>query len=208
MFEKIKQNKFLNVIWNIIYTILVILVLLILVVVALQRFSNNKIALGGFRIFNIVTESMVPVYNVGDVILDKQVDIKDLKKGDDITYQGKTGDFAGKIVTHRIESIEQNEDGTYKIITKGIANSLEDPEITGNDVQGKVIYKFWTLSLLSKIIYKDLKSMYFLIFIPIAVIIFINIRKIYLSIFNKDENDSNSEDDSKKESDDDKNTKE
>lgn len=208
MFEKIKQNKFLNVIWNIIYTILVILVLLILVVVALQRFSNNKIALGGFRIFNIVTESMVPVYNVGDVILDKQVDIKDLKKGDDITYQGKTGDFAGRIVTHRIESIEQNEDGTYKIITKGIANSLEDPEITGNDVQGKVIYKFWTLSLLSKIIYKDLKSMYFLIFIPIAVIIFINIRKIYLSIFNKDENDSNSEDDSKKESDDDKNTKE
>ncbi len=208
MFEKIKQNKFLNVIWNIIYTILVILVLLILVVVALQRFSNNKIALGGFRIFNIVTESMVPVYNVGDVILDKQVDIKDLKKGDDITYQGKTGDFAGRIVTHRIESIEQNEDGTYKIITKGVANSLEDPEITGNDVQGKVIYKFWTLSLLSKIIYKDLKSMYFLIFIPIAVIIFINIRKIYLSIFNKDENDSNSEDDSKKESDDDKNTKE
>ena len=148
---------------------------------------------------------MVPVYDVGDVILDKQVEPKDLKVGDDITYQGKEGDFNGRIVTHRIQSIDLQEDGTYKIITKGVANPIEDPAITDKDVQGKVMHKFIVLSFLSKIVYKDLRSMYFLIFIPIAVIIFINIRKIYLDLTEK--NDSDSEDKTNEETKDEKENK-
>ena len=189
MFEKIKENKFLKVLWNIIYTCLFIFVVLILAVVVMQRFSNNKTSLGGFRIFNIVTESMVPVYKVGDVILDKEVDVSELKKGDDVTYTGKKGNFAGRIVTHRIESIEKQDDGSYKIVTKGVANAIEDPEITENEIQGKVIYKFIVISFLSKLINNDLRTMYILIFIPIAVIIFINIK----SFTNKDKGDKEDE---------------
>lgn len=182
MFEKIKENKFLKILWNIIYTFLFVFVVLILAVVVMQRFSNNKTSLGGFRIYNIITESMVPVYNVGDVILDKEVDASELKKGDDITYTGTKGNFAGRVVTHRIESIEKNDDGSYTIVTKGVANSMSDPEITENEVQGKVIYRFVVISFLSKLINNDLKTMYILIFIPIAVIIFINI----MNFTNKD----------------------
>ncbi len=192
--KKMKQNKILKVIGNIIYGLLVLFVVLLLLVVVLQRFSNNTITLGGFRIFNIATESMVPVYDVGDVIIDKKVDPKDLKAGDDISYLGKERDFAGKIVTHRIESIEKQEDGTYKIITKGVANAFADPEITDSQVQGKVIYKFITLSFISKIIRKSLVMMYVLIFIPIGIIIFINLKNFFSR--NKDqEDDDDSKDD-------------
>lgn len=133
---------------------------------------------------------MKPVYNVGDVIIEKEVSPSDLKVGDDITYLGKEGDFAGKIVTHRIQKIEKTEDGTYKIITKGVANVLEDPEITDAQIQGKVLYKIRTLSFLSNVVNKSLAVMYIWIFIPIGLIIFINIRRIYLDATeSKDENE-------------------
>lgn len=201
-FKKLKENKVISIIGNIIYTLLIIFILLLLIVVAIQRFSNNTISVAGFRIFNIVTPSMVPEYKVGEVILDKSVAPEELKKGDDITYLGKEGDFAGKVVTHRIEEIEKKDDG-YRIVTKGIANTLQDPEITEKQVQGKVIYKFIVLSLLSKLINNDLKTMYILIFIPFAIILFINIKKLT----DKDEEDDDDEKENVEEKEKNKDTK-
>lgn len=196
MFEKIKDNKFLRFLGNFLYIILVILVLLILLVVALQRFSNNTIALGGFRIFNILTGSMEPEYGVGDIILTKEVKPKEIKVGDDITYLGKEGDFNGKIVTHRVRAVIPSETGEYKFITQGLTNDIADPEITASQVQGKVIYKTVILSFISGLV-NNLYSMYFVIFIPIAIIIFINIRRIYLDIVGGDDEDEDKNDNKK-----------
>lgn len=196
MFEKIKDNKFLRFLGNFLYIILVILVLLILLVVALQRFSNNTIALGGFRIFNILTGSMEPEYGVGDIILIKEVEPKEIKVGDDITYLGKEGDFNGKIVTHRVRAVIPSETGEYKFITQGLTNDIADPEITASQVQGKVIYKTVILSFISGLV-NNLYSMYFVIFIPIAIIIFINIRRIYLDIVGGDDEDEDKNDNKK-----------
>ena len=69
MLKKIKENKVLRAIYNILYTILLILVIAILIVVTLQRVSNNNITIAGIRMFNIVTESMVPKYVVGDILI-------------------------------------------------------------------------------------------------------------------------------------------
>ena len=103
--------------------------------------------------------------------------------GDNITYKGKLGGTKDKIVTHQVISIEQKEDGNYKIVTKGLANLAEDPEIDQTQVQGKIIYKIQTLSFISKLI-SNVYIFYFLIFIPIALIIFKLIRNISL---NKDD---------------------
>ena len=60
MLKKITENPVLKLINNIVYVILFLIVASVLFVVILQRASNNDIALGGIRIFNIVSESMVP----------------------------------------------------------------------------------------------------------------------------------------------------
>ena len=174
LFKKIKENKALKIIGNILYILLFVIVLLMLVVVILQRASDNSISLGGYRLFTVATGSMEPKYEVGDILISKEINPKDIQIGDDIVYRGKEGSFNGKVVTHQVVSI-RDEEGNKKIITKGIANTEEDPEIDSTQVYGKVIYKVQTLSFISQII-KNIYVFYFIIFVPIAIIIFRQIR--------------------------------
>ena len=148
--KKIKENKALKIIGNILYVLLFIIVLLMLVVVILQRVSDNSISLGGYRLFTVATGSMEPEYNVGDILLSKQVDINEIKVGDDVVYRGEEGSFKDKIVTHRVISIRE-ENGEKKFTTQGIANTEEDPEIDSSQIYGKVIYKVKTLSFIGQI---------------------------------------------------------
>ena len=174
--QKLKQNKALNIIGNILYILLFIIVLLMLIVVILQRVTDNSVAIGGYRIFTVATGSMVPKYEVGDILIAKEIEPSEIKVDDDIVYKGNTGSFKDKVVTHRVVSIDE-ENGEYKIVTKGIANEEEDPEITDSQVYGKVVYKVQTLSFISRLI-SNIYIFYFFIFVPIAIIIFKQIRQI------------------------------
>ena len=186
LFKKMKENKALKLIGNILYILLFVIIVLMLVVVILQRVSDNSISLGGYRLFTVATGSMEPKYEVGDILISKEIDQNDIKVGDDIVYRGKEGSFNGKVVTHQVVSI-RDEEKKKKIITKGIANTEEDPEIDGTQVYGKVIYKVQTLSFISQII-KNIYVFYFIIFVPIAIIIFRQIRYYLRKDDDEDEN--------------------
>ena len=164
--------KILKSIWSLFRTIVTIILVILIAIIITQRVSNNQKAIAGFRVFNVITESMVPEYKVGDTILTKTVNPSELKIGDDITYMGKKDPFKGMIITHRIVKIEKQEDGKYLIQTKGLANDIEDPEINESQVYGKVIYKIKTISFLNGII-GNLFGMYFAIFIPFGIITFV-----------------------------------
>lgn len=75
----------------------------------------------------------------------------------------------GKIVTHKIIE-KREENGKLFFTTKGIANEEADPEISEDQIYGKIVYKTIILSFISKII-NNIYAFYFLIFIPIAIII-------------------------------------
>ena len=191
--QKIKQNKPLKVIGEILYILLFLIVILMLIVVILQRVTDNSVTIGGFRIFTVATGSMVPKYEVGDVLISKEIDPSEIKVGDDIVYKGKEGSFNGKVVTHRVISIEE-QGGEYHIITQGIANEQADPEITDEQVYGKIIYKVKTLSFISKMV-SNIYIFYFFIFIPIAILIVKQIRQIATS--NEEEDDDDEEQETK-----------
>ena len=159
-----------------------------LILVILQKTSNNSLSIGGYRIFQIASGSMEPKYNVGDILIAKETDKSELKVGDAIVYKGLEGSFKDKFVTHEIQSIEKQDNGVYKIVTKGIANIQEDPEITSDQVYGKIVYKVQTLSWLSKKI-SDIYVFYFLIFVPIGIIIYKQIRTLIKE--DKEDNEDN-----------------
>ena len=191
MFEKIRNNKILKVIGNILYTLLFILVILMLVVVILQRVTDNSVALGGYRLFTVATGSMVPKYEVGNILISKEIAPSEIQLEDDVVYKGKEGSFKDRVVTHQVIDIRE-EEGKYKFITKGIANIEEDPEISEEQIYGKIIYKVKSLSYISQMI-SNIYVFYFVIFIPIALLIFKQIRNIALSREDDEEEDEEEE---------------
>lgn len=192
--KELKGNKILKFIWNILYTLFFIVVVLMLIVVIMQRATNNNITIGGVRMFSVATGSMIPVYEVGDILVSKEVEPEEIQIGDDIVYMGEKGSFNGKTVTHRVQSIEKQEEGNYKIITKGIANNIEDPEIDQTQVYGKIIYKIHILSFLGKLV-RNVYTVYFIIFITVGILVYKNIK----NLLNKDyEEEVEEEDNSQK----------
>lgn len=197
--QKLKNNKILKIIGNILYAIIFIIVLFILIIAILQRTTNNEITLFGYRIFVVATGSMVPEYEVGDVLVSKEVDPSTIQVGDDIVYEGKEGTFKDKIVTHQVIMIEKENDN-YRIQTKGIANTKADPEITQNEVIGKVIYKMGVLSLLQRAMSNNY-VFFFIVFVPIVLLTFRQFIKSRLDDDDEDEeqeNDENEKDHDKK----------
>lgn len=168
-----KNNKIIKIILGIIKSIATFFIVCVFSIIFLQRVSNNSINLAGFSIYTVVTESMYPKYKVFDMILVKSVDTKSIKVHDDVVYKGEKSDFQGKIVTHRVEKIDEVE-GSLVFTTKGINNDIEDPLVNENQIMGKVLYKFAILSLVSKII-NNTYGFYFLIFVPLVVIIFLEV---------------------------------
>ena len=145
--KKLNISKIFKVIWNILSKIITILILFVSIIIVVQKVTNNKESFLGYRIFRVQTGSMIPKYNIGDVILVKEKDIDKIKVGDDVTYKGESGSVKGLLVTHRVIDIEEVE-GKKAFHTKGIANNLEDPIVYENQINGVVQTKLYILSLI------------------------------------------------------------
>ena len=164
------MKKVLKILWKIAKIAVWILVILIVSVIVVQKVSNNKLTVANYSIYNVVTESMVPKYNVGDMLLARRVDTNTLVVGDNIVYLGKEGTFNDKIVTHQIVQIDE-EEGVRKFHTKGIANFIEDPVITADQIYGKILTKLNILSFLGRIT-SNQYGFYFVIIIPSVILVF------------------------------------
>lgn len=163
-------KRIFKIIYLIIKTAAIAFISIFVAFVLIQRFTNNEFSVAGYRMFSIVSESMAPKYTVGDIIIIKDVDVSTLKKGDDITYYGKSGSYNGKTITHRVLAIEKNSAGKYLIQTKGVNNISLDPIIEGDQVIGKVTMKVKSLSFINKTI-QTTEGFFLCIFIPLVIII-------------------------------------
>lgn len=186
--------KILGGIWNAIKTIVTAILIALLAIILTQRFSNNNMSVAGVRIFTVVSPSMIPKYVIGDTLITKSLSPEKLKVGDDITYIGTEATFKDRIVTHRIVSIEKNKDGTYTFQTKGIANDAVDPKINETQIYGKVVYKIKTISYINSIT-GNLYGLYFMVFIPMGIAMFIDIISFGKNKEEKEKNKENDDDD-------------
>ncbi|MGG5462976.1 signal peptidase I [Clostridium sp. B9] len=116
---------------NIIYYILIGVLVLILI----NNFMSKSDAIFkavGFRTYTILSGSMEPTINTGDLAVVRSAEVNEVEVGDIITFK-----YDGNVVTHRI--IEKNEEG---FITKGDNNNAEDTEVvTASDLIGKVLFR-------------------------------------------------------------------
>ncbi len=162
-----KIGKVIKTIFNVVITVFVLMFLL---VVCLQRFSNNQITFMGYRMFSVASSSMAPDYQVGDVLIVKITEPEDIKVGDSVTYYGKVGSFANKVITHRVIQIEKNVEGKRVFHTKGISNLVEDPLVYEDQIYGVVQFKAELLSFVYKVV-NTKYGMFILVILPIFYII-------------------------------------
>ena len=104
-----KGFKYVKMIFNI---IVVTMVLSFVFVVCLQRFSNNEISFFNYRIFTVVSGSMVPKYSIGDVLVAKKVDADKIKVGEfaaNIRKVRKPEPYKGKGIRYKDEHIRRKE---------------------------------------------------------------------------------------------------
>lgn len=178
--SKLKKSRTFNIIEKVFSIIITIFIIGMLSVVLVQRLSGNKFNLGGYGVYTVATGSMVPVYDVKDLILTHKLDARNINIGDDIVYLGNKESVAGKIITHRV--INKKEiNGKYYFTTKGINNGLSDPEIDETQIMGVVKTKLHLLSFCSHLINNSYGFM-FVIFIPFVIFVFFEARNIYNEI--------------------------
>lgn len=175
-FNKIRNNDFVRFTIGLIKTVVYIFIVLVVGMVIIQKVSKNKLSLGGYQLYTIVSESMHPKYKVGDMILTKSTNMQDIKVGNDLVYRGETGDFAGKTIVHKVID-KRKKNGVYTITTQGIANDAPDPPVYEHQIISKVIYRTVVLSFLSKII-NNSYGFYFVILVPLAIIIVMEVADI------------------------------
>lgn len=176
MIERIKNNKVLKIVLMILKAIISLFIVIVISIIFIQRISNNKLSLGGYSIYTIITESMVPKYKVYDMVIAKDTAPNKIEVNDDVVYLGNKDDFAGKIVTHSVIKKEVKEGKNY-FHTKGIANDIEDPLVGEDQILGKVVYKSRILSMISKVV-NNPYGFYFVVFVPFAILLVMEVIDI------------------------------
>ena len=73
---KMDVRKIIKIVFQIIYQILVIFCVILTAIIILQRVTSSNKSIAGYRIFRVISGSMEPEYDVGEVVISKEIDPK------------------------------------------------------------------------------------------------------------------------------------
>ncbi|MGY1754682.1 signal peptidase I [Blastococcus sp. SYSU D01042] len=79
----------------------------------------------GYRTMTMLTGSMAPMIEPGDVTVVTPIAVEDVTEGMVISYHQPIGDRS--LVTHRVVDVQRDAAGTVTVRTKGDANESVDP---------------------------------------------------------------------------------
>lgn len=130
-------------VWDVIKDTLYVLVVIAMcgMIIAVSKGYHPKI--GGYQLLRVLTYSMSPAIEENALIIIKEVPEEEIQVGDIITFVSDDPDMMGFYNTHRVDSIEINEEtGLKRYITKGDKNTYVDLyPVTYEKIAGKFYCK-------------------------------------------------------------------
>lgn len=88
----------------------------------------------------VLSGSMRPTYEPGDLVVIRHKDPRDIRIGEIITYQVRSGE--SELVTHRVIARQSTTDNTIAFTTQGDANKLPDATLIYDyQIHGTVWYR-------------------------------------------------------------------
>lgn len=126
------SHKIMTVVGTILCIILTPILLINLTLIAKSYLNQDEVpSVGGFLPLIVLTDSMEPVIDGGDLIICHTAEAEEIKTGDIIAFFDPAGNGTS-IVTHRVlEIVEEN--GTISFRTKGDNNNAEDQMLVPQD---------------------------------------------------------------------------
>ena len=119
------KQKFLTILGTILCVILLPILIINLTLIAKSYINEDEVpSLGGMFPMIVLTDSMYPEIESGDLILCHTLEAEEVKVGDVITFYDPMGNGTS-VVTHRVLEIK-DKDGRPQFITKGDNNNVED----------------------------------------------------------------------------------
>ena len=152
---------------SIIVILILIPILLISIVILVDSHThpNEVPSFWGWKPFIVLSGSMETQISAGDIVVVKEIDTNELKKGDIIAF--KDGNI---VITHRIDEVTEI-DGKTQYITKGDNNNTQDiGYVSPEQIEGVFKFKVSRLGNLAMFIQTPL-GMIVCLSIPIIIII-------------------------------------
>lgn len=130
--QPMRRRSFWGALWNIATTVVLIVVAAVALLTVVLPLAMRT------ETHTVLTGSMRPSIEPGSLIAVRETPVDDLQLGDVITYQLRPGEPA--LVTHRVIGFVTDADGIAAVLTRGDANSSDDPPVLPVQIRGEVVY--------------------------------------------------------------------
>lgn len=161
-----KKTNVLKIVGNIFFYGALCILIFIAFTMIKAKSSGKQPEVFGYKFFVILTGSMSPNINPGDLVIVKDVPIEEIKSDDIITFSSST---SKNITTHRVKEVARGNEISF--ITQGDANNIQDPlPVPKELVIGKVINTKHKLGTVMKYIQEHLIIIAISIFVMVMVI--------------------------------------
>lgn len=189
--EKQGKGKAFDIIKKVLINLIALLILVGAFIFANSQSPDKSIF--GFRFYTVLTPSMSPTYNVGDLVIVKMAEGNEIAVGDIITFN--PSEDSGAYLTHRVTAVMPDHNGTSMIFfkTKGDANTDEDsfetPELR---LVGKVVFGIPKLGYVIRFIQL---RWYIAVGVVVLLFVFIGLKRYYFALKKDDDDDTEDSDD-------------
>ena len=124
-YKQEKSNKFLTILGTVLCIVLVPILIINCTLIAKSYLNKDEVpSVGGYMPLIVLTDSMYPTNESGDLIICHTEDPENIVEGDIISFFDPAGNGTS-IVTHRVLEVT-SQDGELAFKTKGDGNNVED----------------------------------------------------------------------------------
>lgn len=169
-------KRVLSVTGNFLFTVLLLFLVVMVFFVVKGKMEGGAPSIAGYKLYIVLSGSMVPVFDTGSVIGVKDVEPKQVAAGDIITF--KDPKDPNRIVTHRVVEVI-NDNGQLGFVTRGDANEdIDSVPVPEDNLIGRA--RFWVPYAGYALDYtRSKKGLLTLVVIPGVLFILFELRNLY-----------------------------
>ena len=152
--------------------------IMVFTIISVTTVNKEEADFLGYRPFIVLSDSMRTEFEVGDMIVSKEVDADSLREGDIITFRSIDPNNYGGVMTHKIREVTTYE-GEKAFITYGTTTEVDDayPALAEN-VIGQYVFHLPKMGYFFQFL-KSVPGYFILIFTPFMILIILQAVKFF-----------------------------